>query len=575
MMLAFLKHYRMRAFGVVVLASTLWIIFSLFRLQVIHHQKYVDLAYKHQVKTKVIAPKRGQIYILDHQTPKPLVMNELVYDLFADPMMVKNKSAVIEAVQKYASTKAVTDYASKLDKVASRYEILARALSQTEAEAIKKLAIYGLGFQRVNKRNYPESGLASQVLGFVNAEGGQYGVEGYLNKALTGEAGVLESVTDVSEVPLMIGDRHVHIPAKDGDNLVLTLDRNIQYFVEKAAQRAAERSQADQISVVVLNPNNGSVLAMANLPNYQPSEFYKISDTSVFNNTVVDGPYEAGSVIKVFTVAMGLNEGKITPQTTFYNTDSVKVGDRVISNALKGKTGHITMQTALQYSLNTGMVEILNRIGGGSIDAAARQTMYDYFYKRFRLARSTGVELFEAPGVIIKPNQADGNAVRYSNMSFGQGMNVTMLQTAAAFSAVINGGQYYQPTIIAGKLQAGQLLLQAPEVLDQQVVKPSVSQQMRQMLTFARGDFFGRHDKPGYEIGGKTGTSETLVDGKYDKNQTIASYIGYGGTNRPEYVIMVRLSGKGKNLAGNIDAEPIFREISNWLLDYLKIAPKG
>ena len=196
------------------------------------------------------------------------------------------------------------------------------------------------------------------------------------------------------------------------------------------------------------------------------------------------------------------------------------------------------------------------------------------FRSRFRLGQKTNVELPETAGVIIPPTEVEGNAVRYSNMSFGQGMDVTMVQVAAGFSAIINGGVYYQPTVLAGTVENGIFKAQAPKVIDGQVVKNTTSTQVRQMLTEARRLYYKNVDRAGYEIGGKTGTSEKIVDGKYVENQTIATYLGYGGTNRPEYVIMIRVDGKGKYLAGNTDAAPIFTDISNWLIDYLKLYPK-
>ena len=209
------------------------------------------------------------------------------------------------------------------------------------------------------------------------------------------------------------------------------------------------------------------------------------------------------------------------------------------------------------------MVNIISRLGSGNIDRSARNIIYNYFHDRFRLGQKTNVELPETAGIIIPPTEVEGNAVRYSNMSFGQGMDVTMVQVAAGFSAIINGGVYYQPTVLAGTVENGIFKAQAPKVIDGQVVKNTTSTQVRQMLTEARRLYYKNVDRAGYEIGGKTGTSEKIVDGKYVENQTIATYLGYGGTNRPEYVIMIRVDGKGKYLAGNTDAAPIFTDISN------------
>ena len=574
MKILFAKHSRVRILSGILTVTVALIVVRLFQLQVIDHQKYRQLAYQEQVKKLTIPAHRGLIYALDHQTPAPLVMNETVYTMFVDPQVVKDDKAVLAALVGLNQDLIIGNPAEKLTQKNTRYQVLARGLSRQQAEAIKAKKLTGIGFQAVSRRIYPEGALASQVLGFVNANGGQYGVEGKLDKRLTGENGVLEAVTDISDVPLTVGEKYTNIPARNGDNLVLSIDRNIQSQVEKILKAGLEKVGADNGSALVMNPQTGQIMAMVNYPSYSVAEFNKVKDVALFNNATVDRPYEAGSVIKVFTVAMGINEGKITPQTVFYNQDTVKVGDRTIKNAYKGKIGNITMQDALQYSLNTGMVNIISRLGGGNIDRSARNIIYNYFHDRFRLGQKTNVELPETAGIIIPPTEVEGNAVRYSNMSFGQGMDVTMVQVAAGFSAIINGGVYYQPTVLAGTVKNGIFKAQAPKVIDGQVVKNTTSTQVRQMLTEARRLYYKNVDRAGYEIGGKTGTSEKIVDGKYVENQTIATYLGYGGTNRPEYVIMIRVDGKGKYLAGNTDAAPIFTDISNWLIDYLKLYPK-
>jgi cell division protein FtsI/penicillin-binding protein 2 len=238
------------------------------------------------------------------------------------------------------------------------------------------------------------------------------------------------------------------------------------------------------------------------------------------------------------------------------------------------------MQDALNWSFNTGMVTIAERLGDGtSITQQARNTIYTYFHDKLRLGQSTGIELAnEAHGTIIPPTDVQGNAVRYSNMVFGQGMNVTMLQVSAALSTVINGGTYRTPSIVAGTVDdSGTFTAAKPKASYDNVIKPSSSSVVRDMVYKARKEFYAGADKKGYYIGGKTGTSQTLENGKYVDNQTIGTYLGFGGEidQMPRYVIMVELSGKDMNLQGGTDAMPIFTDISNWMIDYLKLQPKG
>ena len=553
-------------------------VMRLFYLQVIKHDEYVARAEQEQVKRLTIPASRGLIYAMDGNKPVQLVMNETVYTVFADPQVVADKNKVIEAVRKVAGGTLRSEARELLDRSKSRYEILATKLTIKQAELLKKEALAGVGFQAMTQRVYPEGGLAAQTLGFVNGEGeGQYGIEGKLNDRLKGTDGLLQSVTDVSSVPLTIGDKNINTPEKDGDNVVLTIDRNIQSHAEQALAEGLKRTKATNGSAIVMDPQTGKIMAMANLPTYEPKEFNKVTDAGAFNNAVISAPYEAGSVIKTLTVATGIDKGAITPDSTYVNTDLITVGGKKIGNATKGQTGTITMQRALNYSLNTGMVTVAQRLGDGkNINFQARSTMYDYFHGKFRLGEQTGIELSgEARGNIVQPDDNNGAEVRYSNMSFGQGMDVTMIQVAAAFSSILNGGTYYKPTVVGGVVDGSQYKEQSPEVVESGVVSKATSEKVRSMVHTARTTFYSGNDKKGFEVGGKTGTSQTIVNGDYSDDQTIGTYLGYGGDDKPRYVIMVQVSGKNMNLEGGKHAMPIFTDISNWMIDYMKLQPKG
>jgi cell division protein FtsI/penicillin-binding protein 2 len=571
-----------RAYILAILTVGIMAIFvvRLFYLQVVRHDYYVTLAKQEQMKQLVIPAKRGEIYALDGSNPVKIVLNETVYTVFADPKLVEKTSDIVKEVRRIAGGNARSNLEELLAKKDSRYQILATKVSRKQAEMLKEKKLKGLGFQQETQRVYPEGQLASQTLGFVDAEGkGKYGVEQELNDRLTGKSGLLRSVTDVSNVPLTIGDKNINVPAKNGDNIVLTVDRNVQAYTEKALAEGLKKSGATHGSVIVMDPQTGKIMAMANVPTYKPAEYNKVQDAAAFNNGTVSTPYEPGSDIKTLTVATGIDKGVIEPGSTFNNTDYVKVEDRTISNATKGQTGIITMQTALNYSLNTGMIEIMKRLGDGqNITLGARNSLYEYFHDKLGLGELTGVELAgEAEGTVIPPTGADGGAVRYSNMAFGQGLDVTMVQVSAAFSAVVNGGTYYYPTVVAGKIDDSVFTPQPIKTPKTSIISPATSVKVRSMVHEARSIFYAKQDKPGYYVGGKTGTSQTIENGKYVDNQTVGTYLGFGGSSedKPRYVIMVQVSGKGMNLAGNKDAMPIFTDISNWMIDYLKLQPKG
>lgn len=580
------KGSRARILAYLVLAIMGVFVVRLFYLQIIKHDFYVAQANAEQMKQLIIPAQRGELYAMNGDSPVKLVMNETVYTVFADPQIITEdkEQSIIDAIQRIAGGNARNNLDGLLAKKESRYQIMATKVSVKQAEMLKAENLVGLGFQRESQRVYPEGGLAAQTLGFVDSEGqGKYGIEGALNDRLTGADGLLQSVTDVRDVPLTIGDKNIHTPADNGDNVVMTIDRNVQSYTEQALVDGLKRSGATHGSVMVMDPQSGKVMAMANFPTYKPGEYFKVQDAAAFNNDTISAPYEPGSVIKSLTMATGIDKGVVTPESTFNNTDVIMVEDRPIHNATKGHTGMITFQTAMDYSLNTGFVTIAERLGSGSyITRQARDTIYHYFHDKLGLGVRTGIELAnEAKGIVIPPTDSDGGAVRYSNMAFGQGMDVTMVQVCAAFSTIINGGTRYSPTVIAGTMDDDGVVFTpaAPKSVQTQVVGQAASDGVRKMLHDARGKFHAGGDTKGYYIGGKTGTSETLSGNGYVDTQTVGTYLGYGGDSSgsqgPKYVIMVQVSGKNMNLGGNTDAMPIFTDISNWMLDYMKLQPKG
>ncbi len=573
------KGSRSRVLAGLVIGIIAVFIARLFYLQVIQNGYYVAQANSEQIKRLTIPAKRGLIYAMDRSTPVQLVMNQTVYTVFADPTTTQDDNKIISVIEQVAGGNARPNLQALLALKDSRYQILATKVTRAQADKIKAEGLKGIGFQEETQRVYPEGTLAAQILGFVDYAGvGQYGVEGELNSRLTGKDGLLQSVTDVSDVPLTIGSNNINKPAVNGDNIVLSIDRNVQAHVEQALADGLKKIGATNGSVIVMNPQTGQVMAMANLPSYDPANFNQVQDAADFNNPTISAPYEPGSDMKTLTMAVGVDKGVVTPASTYDNLGYMDVdGIHVLNGVGLGHLGTITLQTAMNFSLNSGFITVAERLGDGSnITLQARNTMYDYFYNKFKLGQLTGIQLSgEAAGTVIPPTDPQGNAVRYSNMAFGQGLDVTMLQMSAAFSSIVDGGQYHTPTVVAGVVDAsGKYVAQALPPA-QTTVSKATADQVREMTHVARGTLFSYKDKPGYEIGGKTGTSQTLINGNYNNNQTVGTYLGYGGDSTPRYVIMVQVSGKDKTFEGGRDAEPIFTDISNWMLNYLNVQPKG
>ena len=554
-------------------------------IQVINHDAYVKEATKLRVKSRTLYAKRGQIYFKSGATGVvPAVLNERTWLIFVDPSYVADKNKVQVELDKILGDQMITSWDNVWKDMSLGYVPVAKDVNYETVTKVKEANLQGVGQQETSKRIYPQNTMAAQVLGFVNGEGVGSGIEGALNDRLSGKDGLLKTVTDVNSIPLSIGDENIERKAQDGEDIVLTIDENVQRKAETLLKNSVDGSNGvvRNASVVVLNPNDGQVYAMANYPTYNPEEYYKVTDASVFTNRVTELAYEPASVCKPFTYAAAINEGKIDLNSTYYNAGYTKVDNRTIRNArgTEGQVGTRNFWQALDHSLNTGSIEVLRKIGGGTINKTARTTLYNYLYDRFGLGHKTGIELYEEHGTIISPDDpsGEGNAVRYANMTFGQGMSLTMIQVASGFASLINGGHYYQPTIIAGTMKDGEFIEAEKKLAVRNTITEDSSEIMRQMLQSVRKANKGElYDKPGYNIGAKTGTAETYDEqGRYTSDRTMVGTIGYGGSKKegelPQYVILVRVDGNAQ-LWGASNAMPIFNELSNFMLDYLRIEP--
>lgn len=554
----------------------------LFDVQILKHDEYMAKASSVRVKQYELLAKRGEIYMMNGENDvTPLVLNERTWTIFVDPSYVADKNLVQAKLSEILGDQMITTWEKVWSNMQNMYVEVAKHVDYKTVMAVKEANLRGVGRKETSRRAYPAGGLASQVVGFINAEGTASGIEGSQNERLTGENGMLKTVTDVNSIPLSIGDENIEVPAKDGETLVLTLDENIQRKAEQVLKRAQESSggKISAASALIMNPNNGRIYAMANYPSYDPERYWEVSDMSLYTNRTTEAAYEPASVCKTFIYATALNEGKISPDDTYTNNGYTMVDDRQMWNASRDlKHGVINFRTALDYSFNTGSIEVLRRLGDGRISKSARTTMYNYLTNVFGLGSKTGIEVYEASGRIISPEEDEGNAVRYANMTFGQGMNLTMVQVASGFSSIINGGTYYQPTLLAGTMRDGKFVRDAEKDAVRSTISPETSATMREMLREVRSVNGGANDLPGYAVGVKTGTAETIDanTGRYTSDRTVAGALGFGGSAAegalPEYVIMVRLDGTVL-LWGASDAVPIFTELSNYMLEYLRIEP--
>ena len=572
---------RINILHTVVLVAFAIIAVRLFFIQIIEHDSWVAKANEQHTLLETIVARRGEIYMMDRGEAVPVVLNQTTYQIIIDPA-ITDKDAIKHALETYASTYQTANLDDIYDHEGLRYAIVAKNVPRSIAEQISKEEIGAVWFKKNNQRVYPEGQLASGLLGFVNADGlGQYGVEGSLNSTLSGKDGMLRTTADVNNVALSIGKDNIKIPAEDGKNVVLSIERGLEKGAEALAREAVENTAASNASVLIMNPNTGEVLTMANYPNYDPANYGNVADASAYNNYTIDIPYEPASICKNFAFSAAINEGVMTPDTTFFNKHYEEVDDWKIWNAEQRASlyGTLTMRDALYWSLNTGSIYALKLLGGNpnSINQQGREKLFDYYYNKFRLGHATGIELVEAEGYIPDPNEGWGRDSTYANLTFGQNLSITMLQTATAFSAVVNGGTWRTPSVVKGYYENDKITPISHESVEDKILSDETSSMMRGMLINNREYLVrGGIDRPGYDIGGKSGTAQVVRNGAYDDSfaELIGSYIGFIAPHgeMPEYIIMTKMWGEGASI-GSGDAMNLFNSLSNYLIDYYKIKP--
>ncbi|HET7528658.1 MAG TPA: penicillin-binding protein 2, partial [Candidatus Saccharimonadales bacterium] len=477
---------RLSIFYAVVILVIAVIVGRLFYLQIIRHDHYRQAALSDQLKQYTIAPERGIIEAHQGTTTVPLVLNQKLYTLYADPTLVKDADSSAAKLANVIGGAPQT-YADAMRTKNSRYAVLAKRLSQDQEKEILGFKLPGVGLQAQDYRVYPQGDLAAQILGFVDDSGqGRYGIEQRFNSRLEGKPGLLKAITDVNGVPLAASRDNIQINPTPGDNYVLTIDLAMQRQAEDILKSSLQKIGSKSGSVVIMDPYSGSIKAMANYPTFDPAKFYDVKDISAFNNLAVSSPLEVGSIMKTLTVSTGLDNGAITPDTTYQDPGYVTIDGATIKNVLDIPHSPTSIRDVLKYSLNTGAVHVLKELGGGQFNQKGRDILYDYFTNHFGLGDVTGVDLpNESPGVVHGPDKGSALNLQYANMAFGQGLTATILQMASALSSVINGGTYYQPHLVDNYSESGGKTIYTPsKAVRHNVVKPKTGDELRTLMEY-------------------------------------------------------------------------------------------
>lgn len=558
----------------------------LFYVQVIRYGHYKTAALSDQLKQYQIPASRGIIEAHDGDSKVPIVLNQKLYTLYADPVYVKNRDQAAAKVAHIIGGNA-DKYAKLMDTKGTRYVILAKRLSADQSQRLLALKIPGIGTQGEDYRVYPQGQLASQLLGFVDNDGnGQYGVEQALNKKLKGVPGQVKAVTDVNGVPLAASKDNVETRPKDGDNVTLTIDMAMQTQMEKILKQEAAKTRSQELSAVIMDVNNGHVKAMANYPTYNPSNYAAVSDPSVFQNGVVTKAIEPGSTMKVLTTAAALDQGVIQPNTSFYDPAHWIVdGFNITDIEEDGGARTQTIASLLNLSLNTGATWELMQMGGGKINTKARNAWYDYMTDRYRFGQATGIDQgYEADGVIPSPkNNGSGINLTYANSAFGQGVLITPIQMAAADASVLNGGTYYRPQLVDQvESPDGKTTQVKSQVVKKNVVSAKVSRDMVPLMEYVVqqhkiAGFSYLNFPSNYIVGGKTGTAQVAKpSGGYYENIFNGTYVGFVGGDKPQYVIVVyNIRPNVAGYAGSYGGQPVFGDLAHMLIDNSFVNPKS
>lgn len=553
----------------------------LFSLQIVNHQRYRVLATREHNRKYEIPASRGQIYLKDGDDRSPLALNQNLKLLYGDPKQVTDPVKAAKALVALTGD-SVDDYTKALSSP-GEYVVLKQKVTTELASKITALHLDGIGLSDQQYRTYPEGQLASQVVGFVNQDGkGQYGIEGFLDKDLAGTPGRLSAKTDIAGNPIATADNIVDQPV-NGKSFILTLDRNIQAQSEKFLKDGVQAVGAKSGSVIVMDPKTGAIKAMANWPTYDANDFGSVKDYSLFSNSVVSDQFEPGSGFKVITMSTGLDTGKVKPDTTYDDSGEFKQDGYVIHNAENHKFGIQTMTDVITKSLNTGVIFVLKSLGGdpNAINLTGKKTLYDYITKHFGFGVATGVEQEgEASGNVVAPNKgANGNNVNYANMTFGQGISVTMIQMANAVSAIANGGKLYQPYLVDTTIEAdGTEHKTDPRVINPRVISPEAAKQMTDMMitVVQHGSGWAAKMK-GYDVAGKTGTAQIpRADGQgYEDGKNIGSFVGFAPVQDPRFVIMVRINEPKVSGFAETTTVPVFAHIADWMMKYYAVPPNS
>jgi len=518
-------------------------------------------------------PERGLIY---DRNGHLLAGNKTVYEIGVDLKSVKDKNAVALATGVELGLNPNDLYKLMANPPSNlTYLILANYVDEDKALALQQLKITtdeqtsssgqsslsGLEFTPHPERTYPEGSLASNVIGFVSHEGrGYFGIEEKYNDLLAG--------TPIQESVSIDPNKAADLPqVPDGTTLILTLNRDLQAATEQILDDSLTKYGAQGGTIVIMDPRNGEILAMASTPRMDLNQFWNYS--SIYQNAseynlAVSTPYEPGSVFKILTMAAALDNSTVTPATTFLDTGSFLIGGVTIKNWNDQAWGIQDMLGCIQNSLNVCMAWVSSQMGA--------QNFYGYM-NRFGVGQLTGIDLAdEAAGRLKVPGDTDWSPSDLGTNAFGQGVAATPIQIMKAASAVANNGRMVMPHVLYAMVRDGRQF-NVPAQYAGSPISVNTAQTLDHMLATSIKNEASLAIVPGYQIAGKTGTAQIPIDGGYDPTNTNASFIGWGPIDDPQFMIYVWLEEPSASIWGSETAAPVFAEVAQKAILMLNIPP--
>jgi cell division protein FtsI (penicillin-binding protein 3) len=471
--------------------------------------------------------------------------------VFAHPFLVDDPAGVAARLAPLLE-RSEDELLKKLSDRDSTFVYLRHKLDASLGHKVDQLGIEGVDTVIEPKRSYPQAFLASQVLGTVGSENqGLSGLEYTREEELGGDDGHRRLVKDAlgEPVSLIETDR-----AESGDDIRLTLDAAIQERVEAVLAEVGETYQAAGATAVVMDPRTGAILALANWPRVDANDV-GAAPGYARQNRAIQFTYEPGSTFKAITVAGALESGLIRPETQLQVPGEITVADRTIGEAHEGGNGTLSVSDILARSSNVGTVMVGLKLGA---------TRFDRWVRRFGFGKPTGVDLAgEERGIVLDVDRYSGSTI--GNMPIGQGLAVTPIQMAAAYTAIANGGIKRQPYIVAGNRKPGNRVLSRRTASE-------VSRMLEGVL--AAGGTAPEASIEGYTLAGKTGTAEKAENGTYSKTDFVASFMGFAPARNPRLLVSVMVDEPRGDIYGGTVAAPAFERIMEFALPYLKIPPR-